>query len=105
VRALATWGAERLKSLPDVPTFIELGYKEVEFYIWAGLFAPSATPAPVLQKLQEATRAAIKDQEFLSALENLQTPLVYKDGAAFKAFVDTDAARMARAVKAVGKVQ
>lgn len=105
LRVLATWGGERLKSLPDVPTFKELGFKDVEFYIWAGVFAPAGTPAPALAKLQDATRAASKDPEFLKALENLKTPLVYKDGADFKAFVDADAARMARAVKAVGKVQ
>lgn len=105
LRALASWGSERLKSLPEVPTFQELGYKDVEFYIWAGVFAPAATPAPALAKLQEATRAAAKDPEFLKALENLQTPLVYKDGAEFKAFVDADAARLAKAVKAIGKVQ
>ena len=105
LRVLATWGGERLKALPDVPTFKELGYKDVEFYIWAGVFAPAGVPAPALAKLQEATRAASKDPEFLKALENLKTPLVYKDGAEFKAFVDADAARMAKAVKAVGKVQ
>jgi tripartite-type tricarboxylate transporter receptor subunit TctC len=105
LRALATWGGERLKALPEVPTFIELGYKEVEFYIWAGVFAPAGTPAPALQKLQEAARAATRDPEFLAALDNLQTPLVYKEGAEFQAFVDADAARMAKAVKAVGKVQ
>jgi tripartite-type tricarboxylate transporter receptor subunit TctC len=105
LRALATWSNERLKALPEVPTFIELGYKEVEFYIWAGVFAPAATPAPILAKLTEAVRAATKDPEFLKTLENLQTPLVYKEGPEFKAFVDADAARMAKAVKAVGKVQ
>ena len=36
MRVLANWGAERVKSFPDLPTFRELGYKDVEFYIWAG---------------------------------------------------------------------
>src|SRR6185436_14221590 len=35
MRALAGWGTERLKLLPDLPTFKELGY-DVEFYIWSG---------------------------------------------------------------------
>lgn len=105
LRVLASWGNERLKSMPEVPTFKELGYKDVEFYIWAGVFAPAATPAPALAKLQEATRAATKDKDFLAALANLKTPLVYKDGDEFKAFVANDAARLAKAVKAIGKVQ
>ena len=42
MRVLANWGAERVKSFPDLPTFRELGYKDVEFYIWAGLFAQSS---------------------------------------------------------------
>ena len=42
MRVLANWGAERIASFPDLPTFRELGYKDVEFYIWAGLFAQSA---------------------------------------------------------------
>src|SRR6202035_1275820 len=36
MRVLANWGAERIASFPDLPTFNELGYKDVEFYIWAG---------------------------------------------------------------------
>lgn len=105
LRALASWGSERLKSLPDVPTFQELGYKDVEFYIWAGVFAPAATPAPILQKLQAATRAASKDPELLAALQKLKTPLTYKDGDEFKSFLAADAARLAKAVQAIGKAQ
>ena len=44
MRVLANWGAERVKSFPDLPTFKELGYKDVEFYIWAGLFAQARCP-------------------------------------------------------------
>ena len=36
LRVLANWGAERIASFPNLPTFRELGYKDVEFYIWAG---------------------------------------------------------------------
>src|ERR1044072_6681984 len=43
-RALATMGAQRSKSLPDVPTMKELGY-DVTYYLWVGLFAPKNTPA------------------------------------------------------------
>src|SRR5215204_2225892 len=38
-RLLAHWGAQRTKELEGIPTMIELGYKDVEYYIWAGLFA------------------------------------------------------------------
>ena len=48
MRVLANWGAERIASFPDLPTFRELGYKDVEFYICAGLFAQSTLPAPIM---------------------------------------------------------
>src|SRR5688572_23811244 len=47
MRALAGWGDKRLPLFPELPTFKELGFKDVEFYIWSGVFAPAATPAPV----------------------------------------------------------
>jgi len=39
---------------PDVQTFIVLGYKDFEYYIWAGLFAPKGTPTPVINRLRDA---------------------------------------------------
>src|SRR6201999_439165 len=59
MRVLANWGAERIPSFPDLPTFRELGYKDVEFYIWAGLFAQSSLPAPIITKLREAMAQAV----------------------------------------------
>src|SRR5919109_1455049 len=56
-RALASWGSERLKLLPEIPTFKELGY-DAEFYIWSGVFAPGATPTPVVDRLRFAVREA-----------------------------------------------
>jgi tripartite-type tricarboxylate transporter receptor subunit TctC len=105
LRALATWGDRRLAALPDVPTFKELGYKDVEFYIWAGLFAPAGTPEPILTKLRETSAKVVDDPEFKSAMDKLQTPVAYKDAPEFKRFWDEDAARLQEAVRRIGRVE
>ncbi len=104
MRALASWGTERLTLLPDVPTFKELGY-DAEFYIWSGVFAPAATPAPVLGRLREAVRQAANSAEFRSAMEKLQTPVSYLDAPEFQKYWDRDAARLKVALEKIGKVE
>ena len=105
LRALAGWGDKRVAALPDVPTFKELGYPDAEFYIWAGLFAPRGTPEPVLAKLRDGMRVAVADPEFKGAMDKLQTPVTFKQGAEFQAFFDADARRLADGVRKVGKVE
>jgi tripartite-type tricarboxylate transporter receptor subunit TctC len=105
VKVLGCWGAKRLASLPDIPTFLELGYKDVEFYIWAGMFAPKATPPEAVKILREATKKAANGPEFKNAMEKLNTPVYYLDGPDFQKFWDKDADRLARAVRNIGKVE
>jgi tripartite-type tricarboxylate transporter receptor subunit TctC len=105
LRALAGWGAQHVAALPDVPTFKELGYPDAEFYIWAGLFAPKGTPEPVLAKLRGATREAVNDPGFKSAMEKLETPITFKQGDEFQKFFDADAKRLAEGVKRVGRIE
>jgi tripartite-type tricarboxylate transporter receptor subunit TctC len=105
LRALAGWGSQRVAALPDVPTFADLGYPEAEFYIWAGVFAPKGTPEPVLAKLREATRVAVTDPGFKSAMDKLETPITFKQGDEFQKFFDADARRLAEGVRRVGKIE
>jgi tripartite-type tricarboxylate transporter receptor subunit TctC len=105
LRPLANWGAKRIAVLPDVPTFAELGYKDVEFYIWAGLFAPKDVPAPIMAKLREAVKKSAATPEFVAAMEKLGSPVAYLDAPEFEKFWAADAARLAEAVKRVGKVE
>jgi tripartite-type tricarboxylate transporter receptor subunit TctC len=105
LRPLASWGAERIPALPNVPTFKELGYKDVEFYIWAGLFAPKATPAPVVGILRAAVKKAVEDPEFKKTMDNLGSPITYLDAPEFEKFWAADAKRLADAVKRIGKVE
>jgi tripartite-type tricarboxylate transporter receptor subunit TctC len=105
LRALAGWGDKRVAALPEVPTFKELGYPDVEFYIWAGLFAPKGTPEPVLARLREATRSAVAEPEFKAAMDKIQTPIAFKQGDEFQRFFDADAKRLADGVAKVGRVE
>ena len=105
MRALAGWGDKRLPLMPELPTFKELGYPEVEFYIWSGVFAPAATPAPVLARLRDAVRAATADSTFKGAMEKVATPISYLDAPEFRAFLAKDAARLKVAVEKIGKVE
>jgi tripartite-type tricarboxylate transporter receptor subunit TctC len=105
MRVLANWGAERIASFPDLPTFRELGYKDVEFYIWAGLFAQSALPAPIMTRLREAMAQAVKAPEVAKTLENAGSPIAYMDAPEFSKFITEDSARLIAAVKKIGKVE
>ena len=105
VRILASWGDKRLASLPDVPTMKELGYKDVEFLIWSGFFAPVATPPAAIKVLREASAKAAQAPEFKAAMEKMDTPIDYRDAPEFQKFWDDDAARLVKAVRNIGKVE
>jgi len=104
MRALAGWGAKRLALMPDLPTFQELGYKDVEFYIWAGVVAPAQTPAEAQHKLRAAVRAAVADPLFSGAMAKVRTPINYLDAPEFQQFWFSDAKRLSAAVHKIGKV-
>ncbi|HEY2627802.1 MAG TPA: tripartite tricarboxylate transporter substrate binding protein [Usitatibacter sp.] len=104
LRVLATWGDARIASLPDVPTLKELGY-DAQFSQWTGLFVPAGTPDAVVAKLREASKAAVHDPTFQSALSKVDTPIQYLDQPQFRAFWDQDATKLADVVKKIGKVE
>ena len=61
VKALAVANATRLPQLPDVPTFAELGFKNVEAAALVGMVVPAATPPDVIATLNRQVVAAIND--------------------------------------------
>lgn len=68
LRPLAAVGSKRSQLLPDVPTFSELGYPNVQAQAWYMLLAPKTTPAPVIERLNQAAAAAMKTEEVTSKL-------------------------------------
>src|SRR5262245_52368872 len=67
LRPLVVTTETRLADYPDVPTMAEAGFPGVGTTLWAGLFAPSATPPDVLQTLQKAVTQALQSPPVLDA--------------------------------------
>ncbi|MEI6113199.1 MAG: tripartite tricarboxylate transporter substrate binding protein [Burkholderiales bacterium] len=63
LRALAVTSRKRLEVLPDVPTFIESGFKDFEVVEWNGMLVPAQTPPEVINRLHAAVVEALKDPE------------------------------------------
>lgn len=104
MRLLGSWGGKRVASLSGVPTMKEQGY-DAEFYIWAALFAPAGLPQEVAARLRAVSRQVVQDSDFKRAMTGMNTPIDYREGAAFQTFLDADSARLAQVIRRMGKTQ
>jgi tripartite-type tricarboxylate transporter receptor subunit TctC len=71
-RALAITGDSRLEVLPDVPTFEELGIRNMNQYAWWGIFGPVGTPPKIARKLDGEVREAIQAPDMKARLRALE---------------------------------
>ena len=71
LRMLAVVGPKRLPWLPDVPTFAELGYKDLDRSSWMGLFAPLQTPPALIRRINQAVVAASASPKMAEQLDKL----------------------------------
>jgi len=69
LRALAVAAPERIKEFPDVPTYAEIGYPQLNTPSWFGLGTSAHTPEPVLDKLNQAVKKALADPKVIEAIE------------------------------------
>lgn len=60
LRAIAVGTQQRIAALPDVPTVVEMGYKNFETSQWYGIHVPAGTPPEVIRRLQEESLKALK---------------------------------------------
>jgi tripartite-type tricarboxylate transporter receptor subunit TctC len=102
LRVLATSGAQRSSLLPDVPTFAEMGFKDVNALEVFGLFVPSKTPADVVAKLNVIVRDIVKTKDFGEAIAKLSYEPASDTPADFAKTVKAELDRWAVVVKASG---
>ena len=108
VKSYAVTTPKRLSATPslkDAPTMQEAGYKDFAVTIWQGLYAPKGTPAPVLKKLNDALKIAVKDPDFIKKQEAGGAVAISdqrNDPAGHKAYVMAETAKWAPIIKAAG---
>lgn len=105
LKAYAVTSAERLDSLPDLPTLDEAGLKGFETTVWLGLYGPKDMPAPVVEKVVAALHAALEDPEMKKRLADLATtPASAEEAtpAGLLATQEAEVAKWAEIIKAAG---
>ncbi|MGE4243548.1 Bug family tripartite tricarboxylate transporter substrate binding protein [Ramlibacter sp.] len=76
LRALAVLSEKRSPTLPDVPTYAELGFPAMGGGGWFGVVAPAGTPQPVVAKLNAAIHQAMKNPEFARKMDESGATLI-----------------------------
>jgi tripartite-type tricarboxylate transporter receptor subunit TctC len=102
VTGLAVTSAQRSPALPDVPTFVESGFKDLVTYNYFGLLAPPNTPANVIKKLHDATVEAVKDPTVIAQFEKQGMSPVGNQPAEFAKMLAEDLERWTQVMKDAG---
>jgi len=98
VRALAVTSASRWPTLPDTPTFTELGFDKLQIRNVCGLVGPAGLDPGIVEKLRDATVRALANPAVREGFEKLGVEIDGSDPQAFAAFIQEDLARWARVV-------
>ena len=99
LRVLGVTSEERLKAMPDTPTFKEQGVDLVASN-WFGVVAPAGLPADVLEKLNKAVNDALKDPDYRQIVESQGAEVVGGTPEEFTAFVKEETKRWTALIKA-----
>jgi tripartite-type tricarboxylate transporter receptor subunit TctC len=99
LRGLATTGARRASTTPDIPTIAESGFPGFDVVIWNALFAPGATPRAVLAKLHDQIDAVLEEPGTRALLEKQGTDPAPMSDAAFRAMLAAEYERWGKVIR------
>jgi tripartite-type tricarboxylate transporter receptor subunit TctC len=99
LRGLAATSAKRLPAIPNVPTFAEFGFPQVNVQTFAGVVAPAGTPPAAIRKLHAAFAGAVQTPEVKARLEQLNQFPVGNTPEEFGTFLRDNQARLVKVVR------
>ena len=102
LKALATTGDQRASQLPDVPTLVESGYKDMVVYSWQALGAPRGLPSDVRNALHSAMMSALKDPDVVKKLVDPGFEVVASSPQEFAIFLQQELTRWKKVIEIGG---
>jgi tripartite-type tricarboxylate transporter receptor subunit TctC len=101
LKGIAVASKERLAILPEVPTMAESGY-DIEGLGWNGIFVPTGTPRPIIDRLQQEIARVLRDKEIEEDAARLGTQAGGERPEAFAAFVRSEVQKWGKVIKDAG---
>ncbi len=102
LRVLATTGVQRNKFMPDVPTMVESGFKDVVAEVWLGVLMPASTPPAVVARASAAINDALKSPELKDTYSKFGMDALQGTPESFAALIKNDIAMWGPVIKASG---
>ncbi|MEO3475991.1 tripartite tricarboxylate transporter substrate binding protein [Roseomonas sp. CAU 1739] len=99
IRPIAVASNRRTAAMPDVPTFAELGYPNVQVPLWVGVMAPRGTPDAVVNGLHETLIAAVTSPPVRQLMDSLGADVTAQGPAPFGEMIREDFVRWAEVIR------
>ncbi len=77
IRIICVNARERLEIAPDIPTAVEAGFPEMVVQVFNGLFVPAGTPAPIVNRIADATKKIMPDPDLQKVLKAVGAQIVF----------------------------
>jgi tripartite-type tricarboxylate transporter receptor subunit TctC len=102
LRALAVTSPRRWASVPDLPTMIEVGYKDFDSTAWFGLMAPAGTPQPIIDKIHQEAVRILARPDIRKRFEEIGMEAIGNTPAEFAAVIAAETPQWAKVIKDAG---
>ncbi|AZG11129.1 tripartite tricarboxylate transporter substrate binding protein [Pigmentiphaga sp. H8] len=102
LRPLAVTSTRRTLMLPEVPTMLELGVKDYEFFNWFGVVAPARTSPAIVEKISRGIAQVLKNPDVRARLTSDGSDVVGNTPAEFSRFLQDDIRKSGELVRQIG---
>ena len=102
LRLIASSGAKRMASTPNIPTMIESGYPDLIGTAWIGFLAAGGTPRPIIDRYNKEIVKILNSPEIKEKLLSMEFDFVASTPEYFSAWIKTEIVRWGKVIKATG---